>query len=833
MNTNTKSNKVTAAVTTLITFFMSVPIQASDCIPTESAPVKTGNLKQAVNYLQNKNNCNGIISRQDELDLLKQVGSVNEKYLYGETDLKERGADLSALIESTIKKEKLTGDDAKQARAEMLNYIFGDSNSIKQNVTNYAHDYQKSHPGSSLPAGFVQGLARLGVVSNVDQHVQTNGGSQDNMLKALSSAGVTQNSKGSWDYSAMKVTVQGLKNNGTLSMAIGTNLGVPYEMKLRDPNRTTIVPAGDVVFLPPKADGTIPVANAAKWENNVKISMTNLQTAIGSYLSNAQAENTTGHSVQRALHEDQNEVGARKDAEFAMSKEVDYLKSIGYPNEGLATIQDSINKAKQTGAQLDSQGAQKLQALEKAIKVTVGISAGVGILAGLSKMGELSEAAAEVGELAKGAKTTKNVMEGMASATRGIADYQKVVRNAMSTATAGNMVPAALMPFGFSTVGTMINAGVDLASGKGIKNTFCSMTTDMTDKLAQNLLMANFAYAVPLSSAIGGAAEVASKGKMAAETVAAVTNAGQSTYFVYQGGKSATPELKKCAQSLDGNATSDDVTESHAANAAKTCLQAGFDTGNALWMAGHAFHSTEDLNNGNTQTRADNVTAAKDRAATGLLRKNDTFSDADGAGYRVLDSGYQNGKGTVVAMNEKTNQIVSIPADKLKDGKAKMSFKVDNEKLALAQAKYDDLAGPTVKSEDSVATAPTAEDNSVGTLKLKDPKIAALAKKDAKVLNQYWKSIKEGITHNDAKLNDNISMDVVLDNFSSDELTKRDKKIELEPKAVKEMLTQARFKCMGEPVGSNNQDNSSWDVAGNFVGILYAQNETGCELFDR
>jgi hypothetical protein len=864
-----RMKKITSMVTVLSTFLMGVPIQADQpCPPPDAAPVKTGDVTQAVNYLKNQNNCNGIITRADEVNLLKQVGSINEKYLDGKTDLKARGEELSKACEAIIAKNHLTGDAAKAARAQMLGDIFGESTGITENVAKLAAAYAKNH-GGKVPQAFIDGLARMGKVSGASQYIHDTGKPNETLLQALNKAGAKQNDKGSWDLSGMKLSVQGLQNSATLTTALANSISPQSAAMLRDPKRSTIVSDNKVVFLPPKSDGSIKIVSADDWKQEVKNSATNLQKAMGAYLSTAQAENTTAHSTERVFGHDQKEVGARADAQDRMYQELQHLQQIGFPSNGIDELKASVKKAQDTGASLDQQGREKFKALEKAVITTASFAGGVGLVAMWGRAGEAGGVVAEVADIAKGAQTSSEVLESLASTSRGAADYQRVVREAMGAVTYSNMAPMAFMPFGFSSISAAINAGVDLASGKGLGTTFCRMTTEMTDKFAQNLMMANFAWATPAAALVGGAAEVASGGAIAADKVAFLVGSGQGAYFNMLLAKSVGAEGSKCYQSFKSvSADEEDVTQARWAGITKTCAQAGVDTTflaqGGFHMFNEAAHSEENLDNAkqtaadrqqNRQQRredkaqrSDNVDAAKDRAATGMLRAGEGFKDADGNSYTVTDSGFVNGKATVVAMNDKTAQVVSVPAERLQGGKAKMSFKVENEKLAQAQAAYESLPGGKpvgdglAVSEDgtpaganrkaAAAVEPEVAEESVvkpsetvGEKMKKDTKLAQKEKKDVGLMNKLW----EGIRHNDAKLNDEITMKMVVDDLKPEELEVLDKKLEMKPEEVKQTLEDASVKCAGK-LGARNDD-GAWDPEGNFKGILYAQNSASCIKF--
>ena len=279
--------------------------------------------------------------------------------------------------------------------------------------------------------------------------------------------------------------------------------------------------------------------SAATWDADVKNSLQNFDTAAEDYLENSKASSTLTNSFTRQMNGGSAAGNARLIAKAHLDDAYNHLAAIGYP--GIDQLTSFRDQAKQIDSSNVQAGLDKLHKVEGAVAFTTTMAIGAGAVKLLARGLEAAdaemagaEAVKDIGPATRSlfntASKSKALLESISSSAEGAANLQKAITDASEAMTAGNMLPMAVMPFGFSAVTSAADVAIDRHAGQQ-GNLVCRFVNNMSNSMASNIMMANFAWAAPATVLAGGLAEATSGGKIAAESAMAQAEAVQKFGF--------------------------------------------------------------------------------------------------------------------------------------------------------------------------------------------------------------------------------------------------------------------------------------------------------------
>lgn len=631
--------------------------------------------------------CQGVLRSEDELNLEKAVTAINNDYFSGSLDADAR----NQKVESIIRQTNPGGDPAKEGvikatlagmnEAESSQYVLSLALGKLSGKTIVDKDYSV--------------LAGLGVPrKNADAYLGAIAAKFQPYYQKLVQVGAKFDPQNGWDLSGLKLASDQIQKDPQLNTAFMLFFSPQFAKALADPDRATVLEAGDSYILPPDANGfggdsqrgQIQGYGKESYGDHVQELLSQFSADTQDFMQASRRASTYWNMMQgRALelfgvergYQGKTAPEIEKDGAFAgMESAVEGLSYLGVPGELKSALYDAMEQANQIDSKNLNQGLQKLDLARKAA------------------------IAAPFIPLAMAAAPLAGGLISPAIAT-------------LASTSAGSL---ALMPMVFSLGGAAMQATIDKAHFGG--SWLCNFSERMETAGAGALYTAPFLAAIPslASLAAGGIGELL---PLAGSTAVATTaygalNLGTAIGFLGQMDYHGSVELADCYSTLqkaksEAQGGNQNLANSLSDTAWNECAQGGVDLAFGLSGAGAlAKDGYAALKNGGANPSEH--PASPDRGwLARLLDKYSKPSSPASASPGLVKAYYDDGNGIddtkppldvpefegkvgVVDMGSKSCKLIVVES---KDGK--VTYKTDNFKMTLLND------GETAISPDSYA----------------------------------------------------------------------------------------------------------------------------------
>jgi hypothetical protein len=871
--------------------------QGGDALDSSRAikPVTT-----TLNYLKNSNDCNGILNRPDEIAFLRKVDGVNADFMEGKISLEQRGKILAAAAKVAA---------AKSSDPRATNILVGDELELSTRTQEtYANlIYLNEQHGIKPTQDQTTVLARMGVKPE-DQaaYIQNSSKHLDPGINAMISAGMRLKPDGTWDLSKMNNKLTPGSIDPTLNSAVGYFMSPDSAADLKNPNRTDAMFRGDTVVLPALKDaqgnrtGKIQVMDVASYKAQLDQTLQDFHDAAKEAEAASMASNSATNLFAQHAGKNTTEKQEKNEAFAKMDKSIEELKALGYPATGgkdapmVQVLQIASSLASNDAAAYKA-GMANVEKTQHIIKVTAYTALGGALLAGAAKVADI----AAVGEDYNAIKAEKGIQaaaQAYKDSTIGgkAATYLRLANTAFDKQNLMNMGSMAAMPFMFSGGSSLVNGLIDsLTDGTHGGSFGCRFANSFREQEGSTIMMANFAWATPAISMVGGVAEIASAAKLSGGTLSTVLNTGQGLGFGVVMAKSAgteTVEMTKAGVATYKAAASGDTTlaKADAIDFTKKLVQAGAD----VWFAksglqhigADTLHSAAGAD-GDLGTAARNQLAIQDRVTTGEYKPGDVIKEKDVQGsYTVVNTDPTNidpvtKKPFIIAMSDNAGsaehgKLYKIYPDDINAhlGDTATGQAIASKIAGGANQKMTIFNNPYEKADALVANG-TKGDTGSSTIKYNSKDAAKIAEGQAKIRSLQGEEVPTADTDTNVAQNDGVPKfesveDIVKNDPNSPIVRVRNRvtsslskiadktwgkyKSALNDNSIiervvgslsKEELTTLDKKIENNPkqVAKNMEDigvkcgidgkpiEGAWDTEGVFKGILYAENDASCD----
>jgi hypothetical protein len=850
-----------------------------------------------LNYLKNSNDCNGILNRPDEIAFLRKVDSVNADFMEGKISPEQRGKLLAAASKVAA---------AKSTDPRASNILAGDALELSTRTQEtYANlIYLNEQHGIKPTADQTTVLARMGVKPE-DQAAYIHDSSQhlDPGIKAMIAAGMRLKPDGTWDLSKMSNKLTPGSIDPTLNTAVGYFMSPDSAADLKNPNRSDAMFRGDTVVLPALKDpqgnrtGKIQVVDIASYKAQLDQTLQDFHDAAKEAEAASMASNSASNLFAQHAGKNTTEKQEKAQAFAKMDKSIEELKALGYPSTGknapmvqvlgiassLASNDDAAYKA----------GMANVEKTQHIIKVTAITALGGALLVGAAKVADLASIGEDYNAIKaeRGAQAAAQAFKNSTLLGKA-ATYLRVANTAFDKQGLMNMANMAAMPFMFSGGSSIINGLIDSMTDGTHGGSFgCRFANSMREQEGSNIMMANFAWATPAITMVGGVAEIGSAAKISGGTLSTVLNTGQGLGFGLVMAKAAGTEsvaTVKAGVEVYKAAASGDSTlaKADAIDFTKKLVSAGTD----IWFAksglqhigADTLHSAAGAD-GDLGTAARNQLAIQDRVKTGEYKPGDVIKEKDVKGsYTVVSTDPTNvdpvtGKKFIIAMSDNAGsaehgKLYKIYPDDINahfgdtpKGKAIAAKKVGDQPMSIFNNPYE-------KAEALVANG-TKGDTGTSTIKYNAKDSAKIAEGQTKIRSLQGEEAPAAETDTNVVKNDGVPKfesieDIVKNDPNSPIVQVRNRVVDSLGKIAdktwgkyksalndnsiiervvgslsKEELTTLDKKIenkpkevaqtmekIGDQCGVNGKPVAgAWDSEGFFKGILYAENDASCD----
>jgi hypothetical protein len=852
-----------------------------------------------LNYLKNSNDCNGILNRPDEIAFLRKVDAVNADFMEGKISLEQRGKVLAAAAKIAA---------AKSTDPRASNILFGDELELSTRTQEtYANlIYLNEQHGIKPTQDQTAVLARMGIKPE-DQaaYIQNSSKHLDPGIKAMIAAGMRLKPDGTWDLSKMNNKLTPGSIDPTLNSAVGYFMSPDSASDLKNPNRTDAMFRGDTVVLPALKDaqgnrtGKIQVVDTAAYKAQLDQTLQEFHDAAKEAEAASMASTSATNLFAQHAGKNTAENKEKTEAFAKMDKSIEELKALGYPATGknapmVQVLGIASALANNYKSAFDA-GMANVEKTQHIIKVTAWTALGGTLLVGAAKVADLAEAGEDYNAIKaeKGAQAAAQAYKDAGFLGKA-GTYLRLANTAFDKKGLMNMANMAAMPWVFSGGSSAINGLIDsLTDGTHGGSFGCRFANSFKAQEGSNIAMANFAWATPAITMVGGVAEIASVAKLSGGTISTVLNTGQAVGFgaiMLKSGATDSVAAGSAGLATIKAAFSGDsaLAKADAIDFAKKSVQAGTD----LWFAksglehigADTLHSAAGAD-GNIGTAARNQLAIQDRVTTGEYKPGDVIKEKDVKGsYTVVDTSPTNvdpvtKKPFIIAMADNAGsadhgKLYKIYPEDINAhlGDTQAGQAIASKIAGGANQKMTILENPYEKADALVANG-TKGDTGTSTIKYNSKDAAKIAEGQAKVRSLQGEEVPAADTTTDVVKNDGVpkfeSIEDIVKNDPNSPLVKvRNRVVDSLKKIAdktwgkyesalndnsiiervvgsfsKEELTTLDKKIENKPkeVTKNMEEifkqcgldgkpiEGAWDTEGVFKGILYAENEASCD----